>query len=147
VGADLRLTISQARVGDTTFYGELYSARDLDRAILVADPTSALNAVGRSYRELGWYFAFMQDLGAHATVGFRYDHYNPDRDASDTQLGVVVPTDASYTTYAFVGALRAPSGRLIVEYDVNRNHLGRDTAGVPTTLKDNAVTIRGEVRF
>jgi len=147
LGADLRLTLSQSRIGETTAYGELYYARDLDRAILVADPTGALNAVGRSYRELGYYLALMQDLGPHATIGFRYDYYNPDRDANDTQLGVIVPSDPSYTTYAFVAALRAPSGRLILEYDVNRNHLARDSAGIPTTQKDNTWTIRGEVRF
>src|SRR5262249_24371959 len=113
LGADLRLTLSQSKMGDTTIYGELYYARDLDRAILVADPTGAIGAVGRSYREFGSYVCVMQDIGAHATIGFRYDYYTPDRDANDVQLGVVVPSDASYTTYALVAALRAPAGRLI----------------------------------
>lgn len=146
-GADLRITVRTPRLGDTTAYGEFYYAEDLDRGILVADPTGAIGAAGRSYRELGWYAAFMQDLGPHATVGVRYDYYNPDRDANDLQMGVVVPNDPSYSTVALVGALRAPSGRLIVEYDINRNHLGRDSAGLPTNLQDNAFTIRGEVRF
>jgi hypothetical protein len=147
LGGDLRLVWRRPRLGDTTLYGELYYARDLDRAILPADPTGALNAVGRSYRELGWYAAFMQDVGSHATLGVRYDYYNPDRDARDQQVGTVVPNDASYSTWALVAALRAPSGRLIAEYDINRNHLGRDASGLPTNLKDNAFTIRGEVRF
>jgi hypothetical protein len=147
LGADLRLALALANLGETTAYGELYYARDLDRATLPADPTGAIGAIGRSYRELGWYVAVMQDLGAHATVGVRYDYYNPDRDANDLRLGKTVPSDASYSTFAMVAALRAPSGRLIVEYDINRNHLGRDAAGVPTNLQDNAFTIRGEVRF
>jgi hypothetical protein len=147
LGADLRVTVRTPRLGETTVYGELYYAKDLDRGILPADPTGEAGAVGRSYRELGWYLAVMQDLGAHATVGARYDYYNPDRDAGDRQAGIAVPADASYSTLGLVAALRAPFGRLIVEYDINRNHLGRDAAGLPTTLADNAFTLRGEVRF
>jgi hypothetical protein len=147
LGADLRLAVSIAGVGQTTAYGEMYYARDLDRAILPADPTGAIGAIGRSYREFGWYAALMQDIGAHATVGVRYDSYNPDRDASDTQVGVVVPNDVGYSTLALVAALRSEAGRLIVEYDVNRNHLGRAASGLPTNLKDNALTLRGEARF
>jgi len=146
LGADL-LVAGTTGIGRTTAYGELYYARDLDRAILPADPTGAIGAVGRSYRELGWYVALMQDIGAHATVGARYDYYNPDRDASDRQLGMVVPNDASYSTLALVAALRSPSGRLIVEYDINRNHLGRAASGLPTNLMDNVFAIRGEASF
>jgi hypothetical protein len=58
-----------------------------------------------------------------------------------------VPTDASYRTLSLTAALRGPSGRLIVQYDINRNHLGRDATGLPTNLQDNALTIRGEARF
>jgi hypothetical protein len=147
LGADARVAVVTPVLGQTTVYGELYYARDLDRAILPADPIGAAGGVGRSYRELGWYAAFMQDLGARLTVGARYDHYNPDRDASDTQVGVVVPNNASYSTLSLVAALRSPAGRLIAQFDVNRNHLGRDLAGLPTNLQDNAFTIRGEARF
>ncbi|HET6150013.1 MAG TPA: hypothetical protein VFH68_20905 [Polyangia bacterium] len=146
LGADARVSVATP-VGQTTVYGELYYARDLDRAILPADPIGAAGGVGRSYRELGWYAAAMQDLGAHLTVGARYDHYNPDRDASDTQVGVVVPTNASYSTLSLCAALRSPAGRLIVQYDINRNHSGRDAVGLPTNLQDNALTVRGEARF
>ncbi len=147
LGGDLRIVVTTPRLGRTTAYGELYYARDLDRAILPADPTGAIGAVGRSYRELGWYVAIMQDLGEHLTVGARYDYYDPDRDARDSQVGMVVPSSASYSTLALVGALRAPGGRLIVEYDINRNHLGRTVSGVPTNLKDNVFAIRGEASF
>jgi len=147
LGADARIAVVTPWLGQTTIYGELYYARDLDRAILPADPVGAAGGVGRSYRELGWYAAFMQDLGSHLTVGARYDNYNPDRDANDLQLGVVVPNNASYSTLSLVAALRSPAGRLIAQFDVNRNHLGRDVAGLPTNLQDNAFTIRGEARF
>ncbi len=147
LGADLRVVVTTPGVGRTSVYGETYYARDLDRAILPADPTGAIGAVGRSYREFGWYVALMQDIGSHATVGARYDYYNPDRDASDRQIGMVVPSDASYSTLALVGALRSPSGRLVVEYDINRNHLGRAASGLPTNLMDNVFAIRGEASF
>ena len=147
LGADARVALVTPWLGHSTLYGELYYARDLDRAILPADPVGAAGGVGRSYRELGWYAAFMQDLGAHLTVGARYDHYNPDRDASDTQVGVVVPNDPGYSTLSLVAALTSPAGRLIAQFDINRNHLGRDVSGVPTNLQDNALTIRGEARF
>src|SRR5262249_22525267 len=82
LGADPRVLVPPRRLGRSTAYGEIYYARDLDRALLPADPTGAIGAVGRSYRELGWYVAMMQDLGEHVTIGARYDYYNPDRDAS-----------------------------------------------------------------
>ena len=147
LGGDLRIAVTTPRLGRTTAYGELYYARDLDRGILPADPTGAAGAVGRSYRELGWYVALMQDLGEHVTIGARYDYYDPDRDARDNQVGVVVPNDASYSTLALVGALRAPGGRMIVEYDINRNHLGRTVSGLPTNQMDNVFAIRGEASF
>ena len=37
--------------------------------------------------------------------------------------------------------------RLVVEYDVKTNALGRDATGAPTTLAANALTLRGQVTF
>jgi hypothetical protein len=144
VGVDARGGFAVVPGWQTTIYGELIIANNLDRAILPADP------LGRSsggYRELGYYAAFTQDLGNHATVGVRYDVYNPDRDSTNAVLGKSVPTELSYKTFAFAASLRARAGRLIFEYDLNRNHLGRDAAGFPANLKDNAFTVRGEARF
>jgi hypothetical protein len=142
-GADLRLNVTVPGIGTSTVYGEVYWAKNLDRAILPADP---LGSIGRDYRELGGYAAVMQDIGDHGTVGVRYDFYNPDLDSADPTKPLV-PTSFSYGTLAGVAALRGPGGRLIVEYDHNSNHLGRDAAGQPTTLKDDAVLLRGEVSF
>jgi len=80
-------------------------------------------------------------------VGFRSDYYNPDLDSTDTQVAVIVPQHFIYQTSAFTAALTSAPGRLIVEYDVNHNHLGRDEAGLPTNLKDNAFFVRGEAKF
>jgi len=52
-----------------------------------------------------------------------------------------------FKTLAVTGAFTTPYGRLVVEYDRNRNKLGRDLQGRPTNLKDDAVIVRGQVNF
>ena len=143
-GADGRLAIAVPRLGRLTLGGEVVFAKNLDRAILIADP---LGPAGRDLRELGFNAFVLQELGAHVVVGFRFDSYDPDRDSTDTQAGVVVPASSLYRTWAVAAALQSSAGRLMVEYDVNRNHNGRDAAGLPVNLADNAFTLRGEVRF
>ena len=64
-------------------------------------------------------------------VGARYDFYNPDADSTNQVMGAQVPTALSYQTLSITAALRGPSGRLIAEFDINRNHNGRDLAGQP----------------
>lgn len=142
-GADLRLGVNVPSLGATVLWSEIYWAKNLDRGVLPADPV----AFGRDYRELGLYVAATQELGQHAQVGVRYDFYNPDADSANTVMGATTPTAFAYQTLSFVAALQAPSGRLIAEYDINRNHNGRDLEGNPTNLADNAFTIRGEVKF
>jgi len=142
-GADLRLGVNVPSLGATVLWSELYWAKNLDRGVLPADPV----AFGRDYRELGLYVAVTQELGQHAQVGVRYDFYNPDADSANTVMGATRPTAFAYQTLSFVAALQAPAGRLIAEYDINRNHNGRDLEGNPTNLANNAFTIRGEVKF
>jgi hypothetical protein len=43
--------------------------------------------------------------------------------------------------------LRYDQARLLFEYDINRNPLGVGTNGAPTTLADNAVTLRAQAVF
>ncbi|HEX2570136.1 MAG TPA: hypothetical protein VH877_11305 [Polyangia bacterium] len=143
-GGDFQLGIRVPRLGRLVLYGELAYAANLDRGIQPANPVTA----ARTLRELGWYLAATQELGRWAQIGIRYDRYNPDLDANDRQAGVLVPNDASVSTLSLVGAARFRDvARFIVEYDVNRNHLGRDASGRPTNLRDNALTLRAEVVF
>jgi hypothetical protein len=144
LGADARLSLRIPRLGETVLYGELIWAKNLDRAVLIADP---LGPLGRDLRELGYYVAAVQDLGPHVQVGVRYDSYDPDRDATDTQGARLVPSSQVYQTVALALALRAGPGRLVFEYDINRNHLGRASNGMPANLADNVLTIRSEVKF
>jgi len=142
-GGDLRFGFNLPTLGATTIYGELIWAKNLDRGLLPADPIS----FGRDYRELGVYGAITQELGPHGMIGARYDFYNPDADSTNQVMGAQLPTALSYTTLTVTAALRAPSGRLIAEFDLNRNHNGRDMQGNPANLADNAFFVRGEVSF
>jgi hypothetical protein len=142
-GADLRIGVNEPSLGATVLWSELYWAKNLDRGVLPADPV----AFGRDYREFGLYVGLTQELGPHWQAGFRYDFYNPDADSVNTVAGATKPTALAYQTFAFAAALRAPSGRLIAEYDVNRNHNGRDMLGNPVNLPSNDFIIRGEVSF
>ncbi len=143
LGGDLELSCRWPVIGATTLYGEVYSAKNLDRGVLPADPVS----VGRDLRELGWYAALTQQLTPYAEIGVRYDYYNPDQDSTRIQLTTPVSFDESYSTWALTAAFTTRYGRLIVEGDLNQNHLGRDLLGNPTNLKSNQIGVRGEVKF
>ena len=144
VGGDVQVGVKIPTLGRLTVYGEFVLAKNLDRALFIADPTFA----ARDYRELGYYIAFTQELTKYGMIGVRYDYYNPDQDSNDRRSGTLVPQDASYWSLAMTGSVRLPPyGRLVLEYDLNRNHLGRSPSGVPTNLADDAFTIRAEVVF
>ena len=145
VGADAELTVDLARVGKLTAYGELMVAGNLDRAIVIADPT--VNAAGRDFRELGYYAGVVYEPGPSWAFGVRFDRYDPDADASELRVGDVVPVDQTFSTLSIAAALRGHHGRLILEYDHNTNHSGRTSSGVPTNLGDDAVALRAEVQL
>jgi hypothetical protein len=142
-GADLELSVGIPGLGKAQAYGEFYMAKNLDRNKVIADP---LGPVGRDYRELGWYVAGLLDLGELVTVGARWDTYNPDMDSTDP-VRVLVPTDLSFSTLALAAEVHNANGRLVLEYDHNNNKSGRDSTGLPATLKDDSVILRGQVSF
>lgn len=145
VGADLMLSVTPlTRLGPTTIYGEFIWASNLDRGIQPADPYGALT---RDAREMGYYAALTQALGHHLVIGVRYDFYDPDRDRYVRTAGDLVPSDSSYSSWAFMAAAVAPWGRLIAQYDLNRNHVGISSTGTPGNMADNAFTFRAEARF
>jgi hypothetical protein len=148
VGADALVTVEYFKNAGTTVYAEFARASNLDRGVLPADP---LGPLGRDMREWGYYLAAVQDLGRHVKLGFRYDYYNPDMDSTDRQSAVTVLSDQSISTYSTALALVEKSGtltgRLIAEYDVVRDHQGRDSSGMPADLKNNVFTLRAEVAF
>jgi hypothetical protein len=143
IGADLELTIDFHDNGKLVLYGEVVAAGNLDRATVIADPV----VTSRDLRELGWYVAAIHEPTPWSAVGVRFDLYDPDADASELRTGAIIPVDQKLSTFALTGALKAEHGRLILEYDHNRNHSGRTMTGVPTNLSDDAVTLRAEVQL
>ena len=148
LGADVLLTARTATLGSTTVYGEITWAKNLDRALLIADPYGPL---GRDMREMGYYMALVQDVGKHLQAGIRYDRYDPDQDSTDRQAATVLLSSQAVSTVALAVAGRWKIGgltnRLLLQYDVNRNHSGRDQSGAPTNLASNVFTMRAEAVF
>ena len=143
LGADARLGLEFAPHARFDLRAELVRASNLDRAIETADPVGS----GHDLREFGWYLGATQEVTAWGLLGIRYDHYDPDQDASEQRVALVVPRDRSYSTLAFLAMLRYGQGRLSLEYDRNRNALGRDASGAPTSLASDALTLRAQLRF
>jgi hypothetical protein len=143
VGGDARLIVRLAPLGNLSFRAEVIDGQNIDRGLEVADPVGA----GRNLREVGWYVGAAQEITKWAMIGARYDRYNPDSDASQQRPLNLVPIDRSYTTLALMGMLRYDTARLLMEYDINTNPLGVSSAGIPTTLADNAFTLRGQLVF
>jgi hypothetical protein len=144
LGIDARFTVRTEGLGTSSLYGEVVWAKNLGRGSrFFADPV----AMGRDVLGFGYNVAIVQDIYSYVQLGVRYDHYDPDRDNSDLQDARQVPSSVAYDTWAFAGAVRIPGARLVAELDLNRNHNGRDNAGLPTNLADNAFTLRAEVSF
>lgn len=143
VGLDARVFVRMPRVGRLMLRGELVWAKNLDRGLEPADPVST----GRDLREHGWSIGFDQEVGPHLQLGMRYDRYDPDADARRQVPTQLVPVDRTYSTLAYTMVIRLPPARFLVEYDHVGNALGRGANGAPTTLKDDAMTVRGEVLF
>jgi hypothetical protein len=143
LGADLAVAARLPVLGELTLSGEVVRSGNLDRGVEPADPVGA----GRDFRELGFYVALTQEVTRYAMVGARYDRYDPDADVTEQRGVSLVPTSHAYSTLAVAAAARYPPGRLIFEYDHNTNNLGRTPGGLPTTLADDAFTLRGEVVF
>ena len=143
VGADGELSVRWAPHGELVVSAEIVTGQNLDRGLEPADPV----ARGRDLREIGWYVGATQELCSWAALGVRYDEYDPDGDAREQQAAQIVPRDRSYRTLALLALLRYEEGRLSFEYDRNGNALGRQANGAPTTLANDAFTVRAQVTF
>lgn len=130
--------------------GEVTIAQNLDRGLFVADPF----ARGSDLRHLQAYGAVLQDATKWAVVGLRYDVYDYDSDLLASSRGRSVPADASiHTISPLVGAVlpagvvRPIRGRLVLQYDVVLDALGRDSRGVPANLRNDRLTVRAQLEF
>jgi hypothetical protein len=143
LGADMRIEID-TKLGKTTLFGEVSFASNLDRGLYVADPiTTGLDA-----REIGYSVGFQQEIGKYAVVGFRTDYYDPNADWFERQSGKLVPYRQTVRTFSPMAAFVLPGrARAVVQYDVIRDAMGRNALGVPTDLKNNALTMRLQVEL
>ena len=138
VGADLEGSY-RSPIGRTKVYGELILAQNLDRGTFVADPVRS----GVNVRELGGYVGVVQEVTEYGLLGFRYDYYNPNADIFQSHAGLSVPTSEVIQTFSpLVGVVLPHRAKLLVQYDIIRNHLALDPEGVPTNLKENTLTLR-----
>lgn len=149
VGVDLQLGI-QSKAGWSTLLAEATLASNLDRGFLIADPI----AYGADLRELSAYVAFVQELFGWALVGARYDYYDPNTDLLDRRRGTFVPTSAAIHTFSPLAGALLPEGklpgfraRLLFQYDLVWDRLGRDASGVPVNLRNDQFTLRVQGEF
>jgi hypothetical protein len=143
VGADLQLS-TDTPIGTLKVYGEIELAQNLDRALFIADPIES----GTNLRELGWYVAGTQEITRYGLIGFRYDYYDPNADFFDHRSGLLIPSSEVIETYSpLVGLVLPNRARALVQYDIIRNHYGRNAEGEPTNLKMNTLTLRLQVEL
>ncbi len=130
-------------IGTGTAFAEVALATNLDRGVVYADPV----ATGRELRHLGYAIGVVQNIGDHAQVGVRYDRYDADRDAFEREGVDLVGVDKVFSTISVMASGNYQTGRLLVQYDHERNPFGRNDAGMPTTRAADRVTLRAQVGF
>ncbi|MFT3769960.1 MAG: hypothetical protein QM820_31415 [Minicystis sp.] len=143
IGGDLRLGF-KTPIGRTNLDVSLVIANNMDRGTFIADPVFT----GVDNRELGFLVGATQEIFGYGVVGFRFDSYNPNADAQDRQGGKLLPVSQTVQTFSPLVGLALPDrARLLFQYDVIRDKLGRDPQGVPTNLRNDTWTLRMQVNL
>jgi hypothetical protein len=138
LGADLGFELA-SKLGVTHLYGEISVASNMDRNVFVADPVTT----GLDEREFGYYVALYHEFKSGPIAGFRFDKYDPNSDFLDSRAGKLLPVTETITTYSPLIGFQVPhKARLVAQYDVIKDSLGRNDLGVPTDKKNNVWTIR-----
>jgi hypothetical protein len=143
VGADLQIHWCLCIVGTGAAYAEMVAATNLDRGLIYADPIASQ----RDLRQLGFAVGAVQNLGAHAQIGVRYDRYDADRDAFEREGIDLVGVDKVFSTLSVMATGRWNDARVLVQYDHEQNPFGRGNDGAPTTRSADRVTVRAQVGF
>jgi hypothetical protein len=144
LGADIALDYALPVLGAGRLYGELAWAKNLDRALFVADPV----AQARPVRELGSMLALRQHLTRHAELGLRYDRYDGDLDASERRGLRIATYDAVVSTWSVALAFcTLPRLRVTAQYDHQKNPFGRSAGGASATLAADVLTLRAQLEI
>lgn len=129
-------------LGRSQLLAEVYAGSNHDRGLLVADPI----ATGADVREVGGYLAFTQELTPYVLVGLRGEVYDPDADFMESRGGRNVLRSRVIRALSPLVALQwQDRARLIFQYDFIQDQLGRDAAGAPEALDNDAWTARLQV--
>jgi hypothetical protein len=143
LGGDLRARF-RLPLGELTLFGEIAHAQNLDRGLRPADPV----LLGRPQRGFTVYGGFTQEILGRLLVGFRADHYASELDQSRLEGGSWVRANEPFThfsfalAYCFGSSLPFGKGRLLADYTLRLDPLGRDAAGRPADLKNDLFTLR-----
>ncbi|MEO8703189.1 MAG: hypothetical protein ABI867_24295 [Kofleriaceae bacterium] len=143
IGIDAQLHWCFCVVGNGTAFFEGVLATNLDRGVLYADPVTS----GRDLRQAGFAAGVVQDFGRFVTAGVRYDRYNADRDAFEQQGIDVIGVARLFSTLGIMASAHWQGGRVLVQYDHQRNPFGRDDTGAPATRSSDRITLRAQVGF
>jgi hypothetical protein len=141
LGLDLEASL-QTPLGRSKVYAEGFVAQNYDRGVLPADPI----VTGVDVREASAYVALLQDITRYGIVGFRGGFYDPNADVAETRQGQLLPVSQTIWTLSPLAGLVLPgTAKLLFQYDFVLDKLGRDSRGVPTDAKNNAMTLRLQV--
>lgn len=143
LGFDLRVRWCLCALGDGTAFVEGVLATNLDRSLIVSDPIRA----NRDLRQAGLALGVVQDLGAHARIGVRYDRYDADRDAFEQRGVDVVGAAPVFSTVGVMASARLGDAQLLAQYDHERNPFGRGDDGAPRTRAASRLALRLQVGF
>jgi hypothetical protein len=144
LGADAQFAFETA-IGKSTLYGEVVVAQNFDRGLFISDPIAI---GGQNIRQLSYYVGLIQEITPYGLIGFRTDCYNPNADFLDQRAGKLIPTSQTIRNYSpLVGLVLPDRARLLFQYDIQTNLLGRDSAGVPARYPNNTATLRLQVNL
>ncbi len=141
IGGDIQVHWCLCVIGTGAAYAEAVVATNLDRGLVYADPI----ATDRDLRQLGVSLGVVQSIGAYAQVGVRYDRYDADRDAFEREGIDLVGIDKVFSTVSVMATGRWHEGRVLLQYDHERNPFGRGDGGMPTTRSADRLTVRAQV--
>jgi hypothetical protein len=143
IGIDAQVHWCLCVIGNGTAFFEGVLAANLDRGVIYADPVTS----GRELRQAGFALGVVQEFGPFVQAGIRYDRYNADRDAFEQQGIDVIGVARVFSTLGVMASARWRDGRVLVQYDHERNPFGRDDTGAPATRSSDRLTLRAQVGF
>lgn len=145
----------QPGISDTT-RGSAGEVRPAGKGLTTVSPSA--QALGPVYRRdfLGWYVSLVQNIGAKDQLVLKYDSYDPNTDAtgSDIVAGAnLSAADLKYTTLG-LGVVHHwdENIKFVLYYEIVRNETVASAAGASLAqftqdVKDNVLTFRTQYRF